>query len=196
MIKLYLYDLNELLARINEESKAVKTKLISQKAYELIIEKLYEITGHSCLIRKTSRGKPFLENSKLHISISHSDNSVLFAISDDIIGVDIEYLRSFSEHAAKRLFSENEKNYISKGNYDFNCTVLWTMRESVCKAMGEGFSEWFFNCDFVDDEANLVNTFERNGNTFNLYYFTFNDQICTVASVSSIESLEFFHYNL
>ena len=188
MIKLYLYRLGGFLNKASLNSKAEKNKLISKTAYELISERLTELTGEAPAIKKTDRGKPYIVDLPYHISISHCDDAVLFAISDDVIGVDIERPREFSDHAKKRIFSENEKKYISNGDENKRSTVLWTMREAVCKATGEGMSQWFFDCSFANEASELVTEYD----IYNLRVIEISDYICTLASVSSFDDIMLF----
>ncbi len=192
MIKLYLYRLDNFLSKFIDESRIAKSKAISKMAYELLCDKAEEYTGQRATICKTDRGKPYIENSNLHISLSHSDNAIFFALSDMPIGVDVEAPRSFSAHAAKRLFGEREMKFISSGDESTNATILWTKREAVCKATGEGFSDWFFNCEFVDNSEQLVDSYLRNGLLLNLKTFILDSSICTAAAVSSFDNIEFF----
>lgn len=192
MIKLYLYRLGGFLSKAALASKAERNKLISKTAYNLMLEKLYEITGVSQIIRKTPKGKPYPEDSSYNISISHCDEAIFFAISDSDIGVDIEMEREFSLHAEKRLFSDNERIFISSGDKKRRSIILWTLREAVCKATGEGFSEWFFNCSFADDFGKIAEKYEN----LNLKVFEKEDFICTVAAESDLKDIEFIDITL
>lgn len=196
MIKLYFYRLNKFLDDLANEPRNIKSKAISKKAYELLQAKLCEYTGQRLNILKTDRGKPYIENSSLCVSISHSDNAILLAISDNQIGVDTECPRQFSEHASKRLFSKTECDYIVHGEESLRATTLWTMREAICKATGEGFSNWFFDCELVQDSDNVLELFEHNALLLNLKNFIIDNNICTVAAVSSIDDIEFFDCEL
>ncbi len=192
MIKLYFYKLNQFLSDFINEPRNIKSKAISKKVYELLDTKLYEHIGQSLNILKTDRGKPYLENSSLHISISHSDNAVLFAISDNEIGVDTEAPRHFSDHASIRLFSIKECDYIAHGKEDIRATTLWTMREAICKAAGEGFSDWFFGCELVEDCENTLDSYSHKELSLNLKSIFIDNHICTVAAVSSTDDIEIF----
>lgn len=191
MIKLYLYRLGGFLDKAALSSRAEKSRLISKTAYKLLADRLTEINIEP-KICKTDRGKPYIENSSYHISISHSDDAVLLAVSNEQIGVDIEKSREFSPHAEKRLFSEKEKTYLSLDDRNYRATVLWTLREAVCKATGEGFADWFFNCEFVDDDCNILSVY----NGYNLKVIEIDGYICTVATVSAVDDIEFFDSTL
>ncbi len=183
MIKLYIYNLGGFLNKAAFNSKAEKNRLMSEKAYELLSSKLSELFGNMPVIKKTDSGKPYIENLPVYISISHTGDMAFLAISDSEIGVDIERERAFSSHMTARLFSENELEYINNGDKNEHSTILWCLREAVCKATGEGFSEWFFSCSFADCNGNLLSKY----GDYNLKVINNDGYICAVAGASPLE---------
>ncbi len=98
----------------------------------------------------TSTGKPFLSkllgNVGICFNLSHSNNLVLYAITQDRqVGIDVEYVRSIPEmlDIAERTFSSEENyqikhlNRIERQKAFFNC---WTRKEAFIKAIGDGMS--------------------------------------------------------
>lgn len=93
-----------------------------------------------------SKGKPFHEgfNGK-YFNISHSGAWVVVAVSDTIVGVDVEKIKKVPEGVAVRFFSmpENEmlqhaENETEKADIFF---TLWTLKESFLKATGKGLTK-------------------------------------------------------
>lgn len=83
-------------------------------------------------------GKPQLSDGK-HISISHSFNMAVVAISDTEIGVDIEMIREKIGIIAHK-FSQSELNFLDKDDtVDFvkKLTVIWGCKESIFKIQNE-----------------------------------------------------------
>ena len=86
-----------------------------------------------------SNGKPEIEG--IFFNLSHSKNMVICAISDKVVGCDIEQVSVAPEKVADRFFSEAEQRYLSQysgeeKNKEFY--RLWTMKESYMKMTGEG----------------------------------------------------------
>jgi 4'-phosphopantetheinyl transferase len=95
----------------------------------------------------TNKGKPLLINHLgINFNISHSKNLAVYGITkENLIGVDIEYLRNNLEvlALAKRFFSEQEYLTISNlsGNTQLNLFFhLWTCKEAYLKAVGLGIA--------------------------------------------------------
>ncbi len=195
MLNLYFFMLDS-FSEIKNKSRSEKSKIISKKAYELLNEKLYEILDFYPEIKKTDRGKPYISDSSIQVSISHSDNAIFIGISDNPIGIDTEMPRSFSEYAVKRLFSDAEQNYISSGDQDINSTELWTKREAVCKLTGEGFSDWFFNCSLVDNNGIPFDEIEKDGKKIYIKTIIIENHICTVASTFFAEEAKIIECTL
>lgn len=85
-------------------------------------------------------GKP--ECKGIHFNVSHSGDFALCAVSDTLVGCDVEKVTDAPMEIAERYFSEKECRYIE----DATCVEeknrrffrLWTMKESYVKMTGEG----------------------------------------------------------
>ncbi len=87
--------------------------------------------------------KPYLQGVSMpYFNLSHSGDFVVVAISATAeVGVDIEEIKEFREGVLKKVFTEKEIAYI-KNQPDQNqaCYQQWSLKESVIKAIGTGFS--------------------------------------------------------
>ncbi|MDO5156816.1 MAG: 4'-phosphopantetheinyl transferase superfamily protein [Eubacteriales bacterium] len=87
-------------------------------------------------------GKPALQNSDLDFSLSHSGNYAVLAVSDALVGIDVEHLRRDRLHIAKRFFYESEYRDIDRlsDEREKNIRFLeyWTMKEAYVKRAGKG----------------------------------------------------------
>ena len=87
-------------------------------------------------------GKPGCEG--VYFNLSHSDDMVLCAVSDTLVGCDIEKVTDAPMEVAEHYFSEMECRYIStakdSADSDRRFFRLWTMKESYMKMTGEGMS--------------------------------------------------------
>ena len=85
------------------------------------------------------KGKPFLKNSNLHFSLSHSGEMAMCVISDQNVGCDIEKIKPIDLKIAKRFFTDDEYNeIINSDNPECAFYRLWTLKESFLKVTGEG----------------------------------------------------------
>lgn len=93
-------------------------------------------------IRKMEKGQPFLfdkekgKRSNIHLSISHSGDFAVSTLSEKPVGVDIEKIEKRDEGFFKEAFTEEERKIIL--NDDNLGTIIWTIKEAVSKALGEG----------------------------------------------------------
>jgi 4'-phosphopantetheinyl transferase len=96
--------------------------------------------------RYGEHGKPELVDSSLRFNVSHSENTAVFAIGENIpLGVDVEILRPLAdaEALAKRYFSLAEQRDFALCPAEQKSTAfltLWTRKEAYIKAIGEGLS--------------------------------------------------------
>ena len=81
--------------------------------------------------------KPFSPGKK-YFNLSHSAEICAIAVSDEEVGLDVEKLEAVFPDEAKTVFTEEEK--IWAGDSSERAYEIWTMKESVMKAIGMGFS--------------------------------------------------------
>lgn len=81
-----------------------------------------------------SNNKPFIINSNLKFNLSHSNNVVALALSDEYnIGIDIERIRPLDMRLARRIANDIELIDIKSG---FDLISLWTKKEAFVKLNG------------------------------------------------------------
>ena len=89
-------------------------------------------------ISKSKTGRPFIKikgiRKKLSISISHSGTMTAIAISNGLVGVDIEKIRHISLKAKNYFLTGNEVWAKSKKE----AVIAWTLKEALFKANGKG----------------------------------------------------------
>lgn len=84
----------------------------------------------------TEDGKPHLKDGR-QITISHSFEFSVIAISDTAIGVDIEKNRDKIQRIATK-FIGNEDKFLVKENLTEQLTVIWGAKESLFKIHPDG----------------------------------------------------------
>lgn len=92
--------------------------------------------------KKTSEGKPFIQDCPVQFSIAHASGLVGVAVSTEHpVGLDIEKVRPMRQGFAARYFSESEQaEILSAIDPDEALIRLWTAKEAVGKHHGTGLS--------------------------------------------------------
>lgn len=83
-------------------------------------------------------GKPYLKGENIHFNLSHSGDYVLLAIDEFEVGVDIEKISTIKQKVADKYFTLEENSWLRENNENENFYYLWTGKESVIKAKGQG----------------------------------------------------------
>ena len=112
-------------------------------------------------------GKPYLKNNQQNIefNMSHSKDILCIVVTkDEEIGVDIEFKDSSIniEELQNLVFSTQETKYINslesraqKRDCFYN---LWTLKESMVKAIGLGLSYPINQINLIDEALNIKNS--------------------------------------
>lgn len=113
-----------------------------------------------------SNGQPYLENSNMHISISHTAEFVAVAIADTPIGIDIE-MKNRNAIAVADAFLQPHEAETLQGNTDRDKEALrmWTAKEAAFKLYPDR------SLVLKDITASLQ---QNSGNT-SLYTITYKD---------------------
>lgn len=91
---------------------------------------------------KTERGKPYFDVDGVYVSISHSSERCLVALSNGEVGADIEHKNGESERLLKiadRYFTPDEIEHVKEHPIEYFYKI-WCAKESYMKYTGEGFS--------------------------------------------------------
>ncbi|WP_321517053.1 4'-phosphopantetheinyl transferase superfamily protein [Marinifilum fragile] len=89
-------------------------------------------------IENNEHGKPFLVDSDLNISISHTKNfAAIFVSKHSIPALDMEYLSDRVHRIAKRFLSESELENISDQDRTFHLYQHWCAKECLIKFYGK-----------------------------------------------------------
>ena len=149
-IKLYLAELpstdvfGEVLpVERNEEILACSDKKVKREKYfvwKLLEKVLLDFHGIAdlALAKKNPSGK--WEGLGVHFSLSHSKNLLAVAVSDSVVGVDVQVERPLKNQGViEKVFSEFEREEFFKNDEFFDAEIIkaWTKKESVFKMLGE-----------------------------------------------------------
>ena len=81
--------------------------------------------------------KPFLKNSKKHISLSHSHDLLAVILDDNETGIDIELIKPNVERIKEKFMSDTELKTLQKENLAEQLTLFWCVKESLYKLYGK-----------------------------------------------------------
>lgn len=180
-----LYD--KMYHTVSEERQAKIDRLQQKKdkqlslAAELLIKKVFFELGISdCEICHTQNGKPFVKNRKdVFISLSHSFERVMCAVSSLPVGCDVEKSENANIKIAKRFFCNSEYDaIIQKSTTEEQQQMffrLWTLKESFIKATGLGKNLALNSFCFNIQENKIAITQSVDENKYYFKEFYLND---------------------
>ena len=135
----------------------------------------------------SENGKPHLKDKK-NISITHSFNFSVVIVSEEPVGIDIEWCRDKVQRIEKKFVHPEEFFYPKNDYLNTFLTVIWGVKESVYKMYGEkGLSfldhikvnpfdlreqKGIANVDFLNEKSSFVFHFRTIENF--VLVFTFN----------------------
>ncbi len=133
------------LGRIVSEARRERTRM-AWGARRLILARLLECEPRAIVIRRPRLGAPTVDarGRTLHISLSHSADRMLFAMSQTRrLGVDIERADPEADtvRLARRFFRSDEADALASLPSDRRCLAFfraWTRKEALVKAVGGG----------------------------------------------------------
>ena len=108
-------------------------------AATVLLKKLLSERGVSATLKTAENGRPYLADSNLFVSLSHSGEFVACAVSSKRIGIDLEKLRPVKDALINRVCTEDEKAFVYSKSDPFAAFFeIWTAKEAYLKC---------FNCD-------------------------------------------------
>lgn len=159
---------------------------VSRITLKLLIDAFLGMPLNGVDLEYTKFGKPVYDG--LEFNISHSGNFVLIAIGGAPLGIDIETSKEGFDFNSlhKNTFCAKEIAYINDGDdRKTRFIVLWTRKEALLKATGEGLIDDLRSISVLDDNV------ERNGKTYLLNSFKVNQlDIASIATSNETNILK------
>jgi 4'-phosphopantetheinyl transferase len=115
-----------------------KRYIVSKYALRNILSYFLLVSPAKISIYKSENKKPAV--SGIEFNVTHSKSYILIGVSPFKIGIDIEHIdHHFNYHdITTSSFSPEELQLISNQNTSANFYSIWTRKEAVLKASGEG----------------------------------------------------------
>jgi phosphopantetheinyl transferase len=142
---IFIWKIDESLAQLEKSVKlndrSIKRIQVmrseSHKKGFLAVRKLLETAQLTDFdLYYTNDGKPHLKDGRI-ITISHSFDFSVIAISESEIGIDIEKIRDKIQRIASK-FIGSENNFLCNENLTEQLTVIWGAKESLFKIYPDG----------------------------------------------------------
>ena len=117
---------------------------------------LKELTGSEMTISYRDSGAPYLPDSSLHISISHTKGFAAVSLSQDKpVGIDIEYCSERIHRIKSRFLSDTELELLGEQSTK-NLLVCWSAKETVFKMLEQKTADMQQDIQIIDfNSANM-----------------------------------------
>lgn len=123
-------------------------------AGELLVKSALKDDG--IVILKDEYGKPFIKGSDKYISISHSNDYAVCAVSDSPVGIDIEIKREINLNTTRKFCNDTELAYITANDSQNRFFEIWTAKEAAYKLIG-GKEKSLINIDVFKYDRKYFN---------------------------------------
>ena len=127
-----------------EEISYIKSESLRKQklAVRTLLDSMFE---EKVYLNHHDNGKPYIENSSINISITHTDKYVAVIVNDtEEVGIDCESLdRDFSA-VEKKALSEDEIYDLDEDLRNEQLAIYWCAKEAVYKKMSQ------YNVDFAE----------------------------------------------
>lgn len=170
-------EIEELLL-IRSEARRKEKLAVRALLNEIFDDKVY--LGHH------DNGRPFLQNSIVEISISHTNRFVVILTHPELsVGVDIESLSRDFSVVEKRALSAEEIEDLSEKNRNTHLAIYWCAKEAVYKRMSlsnvnfadQIFVKRFSPRDCGELEISFYNPINEKESVFNAEYELFENHV-------------------
>lgn len=128
--------------------------LVSKYYLRLLLAKFLSLAPSAIEYSYTGNHKPALPG--IEFNISHAENYVVIAVSRFPVGVDVEFIKNGFEfrELMEMCFSPEESSFISHSEDQLlSFYLLWTRKEAILKATGEGLTDHLYEVPSLPDEV-------------------------------------------
>jgi 4'-phosphopantetheinyl transferase len=172
--------------------------IISRALLKLIMSKYLNIQPNRVEIDADKNKKPFIKNSPLFYNMSHSGDWIILAVADSPIGIDTELINNSFDFGdvINEYFSVDESSFISESDSTERFFLLWTRKEAITKASGQGLDENFKFIPSLDGEYFINRNILSLKHNLALFSFKLADDYFISAAINSnITSVKFWEIN-
>lgn len=138
--------------KVQKRRQIDKIKRISDKKRSLLgeycliqlLKDEYNLDYEDVSILKNGNGKPYINDKNIYFSISHSNDYVVVAVSNNEIGVDIERIKATDLKTIKQFANDDEREFIlsSKEETHKRLFEIYTLKEAYIKMKGTNMTDF------------------------------------------------------
>ena len=156
----------------------------------LSVRRLFHELGYNyTLIQYHPTGRPFIADSSLYISISHTKGYAAIALQENVpVGIDIEQIGEKVRRVGKKFLSSQEvAAIVPDENEIYNLLIHWSAKETIFKLIdreGIDFSEHLRIHPFNISNNGIIigeEHFTGKEQKFHIYYRIFSDFVLTIS---------------
>ena len=117
----------------------IKEQLGSQLLLNDVLENTYFQDIANIEFYYNESGKPYIKDSNLYFSLSHSNGIVALTVSKEEIGLDIEQIKDVKDNLARKVMNDLEYctyQTFTKENKKIYFYEVWTSKEAYIKKLG------------------------------------------------------------
>jgi len=107
-----------------------------------------------------SNGKPFVNKSNIHISISHSHHLLALIVSNKNVAIDVELITDKVQRVKTKFLNQYELNVTQKSDL-LTLLIYWSAKETMFKHLGiKGKSlkdDFYLNSFSISDQGGIIN---------------------------------------
>ena len=123
----------------------IKENIDSKDLLRECLKKNFNISDYEIIYNEYN--KPYLKTEMIYFIISHDNGTTVLVVSDQELGVDVEYF-TYKESVVRKYFTNNEQNEIlNSTNKEYDFTRIWVMKEAFIKMNGIGIPYGLINVD-------------------------------------------------
>lgn len=132
---------------IDDKKRTISGEILARK----MISSFCNVFPEDVFFELGLHGKPYVKNLDVEFNISHSDEMVVCAISDNSVGIDIEMVKPIGVNILRRVCTDVDLEYIFGDTVTINnipdnfndkqlCRFyeVWTAKEAYFKYIGTG----------------------------------------------------------
>jgi len=164
-----------------------------------VISAKLNIPLEKIVIAADAKGKPVLLGGEIHFNISHSGRWVVLVVDERPAGIDVEQIRQMDvDLLIDSVFTEEEKKYILSGSgkdKTYRFFEMWTLKESLMKAIGEGLTLPLKDYAIIKDN-DKIKLFSKDTNQyyFKQYYIGVDYVLAVCAKAETFpDNISFIH---
>ncbi len=118
------------------------------------------MSSDEIMIIQYPSGQPAVKDVDCHLSLSHTGNYAMCAVSRRPVGADIESPNRNASRVCRKICSEEERQYIyASGEFDSSrFAAVWTAKEAVLKMDGLGLSAGIGSVIVANEKGLIVSS--------------------------------------